>query len=1404
MPHVLHVSEIPLRSVALAVLALAMPITPSGNRQQGQGELTGIESIFEIGPLFQDRNGDGRIDYVDGHILLGGSPSDVEVAAAANIAARFGFETSAMNLPITTGRDGLTIAVGCSAMDRLGIRNNALGVDLEPGIGVVALHNRSTEPIVVVAGGDDAGTKAAALVLAARSPHIWDPEEATYADVVAAARNLLATAEIEDVEARAVRFVVEADAPGIHRLDLEVRVARGQFARAGEILRNAGIAKDADAGSHSLHFSGLRLLRIHLSAPGAEPAVIHISGDEEATVADSGSRPGGGAKEEIDLSNLYSSDGFLSDTDKNQIPDRVDVVLSACGDTSGATVDLAARIALETTGVTVPIAIPPGEIGDPKEQPPLVLIGSAHPLVRQLADEEKLVMPDLQPGEGWIQVLPKAFEDKSAMVILGADAAGLRRAIGQVAERLPHIWERGKDRTTLDNVEHDLWMALSSRSPIGQAATAVYKLDRLVARLEGVDLENAAVSVHVEKADESLGDFVRDRLQGRLRADQLTVEVDNLDVQNAQAIFDEEFDIYSEVDEFWNVFRSEVLTRVEAGQTINLETRLSEPPEIRERIRRQAMDELVASGADPATTTVTVLSAYKQGYSWLYDVVRPALEAHPIDSIVIRFAEIGAPEEWPQQAMYTPTRWLLEIFPIDEVLARELHLDLERIRFEKMPIGSPAYEVVATAPGGAEIYRETFAPKYVLRPYFDRFPDYEMARVTTGWITAIVGGDTMVDRRIVTDIERFWDHFQSQTLMQIYDYTMRNGDGKPRASDAPHFGELRVDVSLSEPDYQLGVDKEQIASMEALHEEIYFGVLHFYDVLGQMARGQGLSFPGRVIPIVRPKSDGGPGHAKITFTGFGAPSPMVKVSYTESGAYPREERRRIPPVDMERPVALSAKVSAGEWGLRQLGFRVQVDFEEDRREEFVLRTSARRVDGTITSAEQLTSILRIAGDLREAGLYREQLAYQEMGTVNLDTYWTHEFQRDSSASVILQANGEPAPFPNIATYREADYEWRGERLVQWDQPIHPREAAEILSRMATFPEATVYQAGESYLGKRIWALDLMKPNDASHWSQAKVSALKPTVMYSGREHANEVSSTSHLLRLAELILTDPAYADVLDSVNVVIHPITNADGAQLEHELHQITPDHMVHAAYLGSLGVGPTAGQNEDDPIYPEAKVRPLLWNTWLPDIYMNPHGYPSHEWVQIFSEYAAWVRTRATESRSWWGMRGWFMPRFNYVDSPDFPDHKAAAFEIRDRITERINGIAEMRDLNRRAYDRYRRYAFAFDKENFKLDFADSVLIYTSITGSSGESREALSNPNVTIWSATTEAPDETAYGEWMELMAIAGLECNEAVLQYLVEATHEIERTKEAFASGMTFKVHRPRPGSVEDVEASENPN
>ena len=363
--------------------------------------------------------------------------------------------------------------------------------------------------------------------------------------------------------------------------------------------------------------------------------------------------------------------------------------------------------------------------------------------------------------------------------------------------------------------------------------------------------------------------------------------------------------------------------------------------------------------------------------------------------------------------------------------------------------------------------------------------------------------------------------------------------------------------------------------------------------------------------------------------------------------------------------------------------------------------------------------------------------------------------------------------------------------------------------MSTFEEATVYKVGESYLGKDIWAMDLLPPMPGTHWSHAKMTTLKPTIVYSGRQDANEVSSTSHLLKLAELLLTDKAFKEKLKKVNVVIHPITNADGAQLAYDLYKITPDHMLHAGYLGPLGVS-LVTRWDSDPVYPESRVRPLLWRTWLPDIFLNPHGYPSHEWVQLFSEYAAWVRNRVTEGRDWQQMRGWFITSFNYLDDPKYPRHKTAAFEIRELITEHINAVPEIREFNRRAYDRYRRYGHEHDSENFRMDFTNDVLIYTAIKGDKADpgtrntsgDNFVVRRPKVTIFYGVTEAPDETAYGDWMKFTATMGVQWDKANLEYLVRGPHVVERKGTPFFGGVALSMSRERPPKADGTAGTED--
>ena len=154
--------------------------------------------------MLQDRNGDGVVDFVNARIVLGEKPSAADVSAAADVAARFGFETMAMNLPLLSGPeaaesrgsgssagDTTAFIIGSDGARRMGATLPAATRTLRPGDGMVVTTTARGEPAVMVLGGDAAGTMAAAELLAGRLPRVWDPKGPTLANVVDEVKSVL-------------------------------------------------------------------------------------------------------------------------------------------------------------------------------------------------------------------------------------------------------------------------------------------------------------------------------------------------------------------------------------------------------------------------------------------------------------------------------------------------------------------------------------------------------------------------------------------------------------------------------------------------------------------------------------------------------------------------------------------------------------------------------------------------------------------------------------------------------------------------------------------------------------------------------------------------------------------------------------------------------------------------------------------------------------------------------------------------------------------------------------------------------------------------------------------------------------------------------------------------------------
>ena len=1447
-----------LTSLGLTLL-LAVPSGLSGqDTANSVVPPTDVRDVLATGYILEDRNGDEVVDFVNVRIVLPASPGEAHVTAAANLAARLGYETSAMDLGLTnTGVEDASryevpvILIGGSAAEEGTAR-------LAPGLGALSFlpeSERFTRGGLQITGYDATGLIAAAEYASGRYPSVWEIEGDSYGDVAERITTFLEQRDVQVDRLTLDRIIVDAAQPGVRRLVATVGVSdSASFARAEAALDSdssvdAGDAPDAppDPGPDSdpdldavrdpdadsapagdredeerldrgdLEFADLHRIDVVLSGPDATLTLRLLPDEPNETVVRA--TPSAPDVSDFTLSDLYTIRGLFSDTNEDLVPDRVDAYVSLHGaDAPSGPVELAARIGLESAGIRLPLVRTAGQDDYPEMLGFPILFGLGHYQTERLREDDRLHTPDAGSNEGFIEMVPDAFEDAHGLVISGSDAQGLAAVSDYVSRRLPYLWEYGKGEYRLEDVETEVRRFVQAREAPGQLSLAIHKLRTWLDRLETADqstdpqdagsgdssgdspVESIELEISAEHIPDGLGSWLQDLVEERFPAAEASVATYATGFGVGDTIFQQEMDFPWEVDTFREAFAAEVFPRIGPGSEGRIQVRVSEPPELRRALEAEIMSDLESQGGDPNDFEVEVLSAYKQGFSWLNDSVLPRLQGMAIEGIEIAYHTLKESEEVRWQRVASPTRWLQELYPIDAVLARDLGIAESAITFVPRVDDDPIYTVTVQGTDGDILFEDSFTPKYVVRPFFDLFPEYEQIRVTTGWVTADIDGQTLLDRRIETDPETFWDVLQTDTYQRIVDYVMDIQQGRPSSANAPYYDEFRIDLRMSEPNYRIGVDEEVISSLEALHEDLYFETLTLFNLIGGRYGAGPMNYGGRILPYIDPSGAGQPGHATISFTGKERAIPELEMTVTRADSDPETQRYRLSSLPVDPPKLRGVAVRQqnqdaderddgdgdGDEGLSRMLFEVVVSDSTDRYEEFQNRSSEENIDRSFLSVELLSGMVEALDDLHQEGMIEEALSFDRVA--ELAFRFTLEDSTAFTRMVSLPRSRSPASTDNPVLLDEG-FRFDGERMVQWETPIPPSESDEVLAKLNTFPGVDVYYMTRSFLGQNVYAVDFLPPVDAEFVSQAKLNALKPTLLLSGRQHANEVSSTSHILRLGELLATDSTYSDLLKKVNVVLHPITNADGARLAVGMQETNPDFMLHAGYLGALGVDVASGQNSDDPIYPESKVRPRLWEAWLPDIYINMHGYPTHEWVQYFAGYSAWVRSRNGGQRDWWSPRGWFIPGFNWVDDDEYEDITTAQFAILDSVAASITGEPSVEEMNQRLYARYRKYG-AQDVENFREYFHNGMLISLALTGQE-VSGNGPTNPRIMYFSTTTEAPDETARGEWLQLVATAGLTHSSALLRYLATGENRIERESSENEGFVTRSVFRKKP-------------
>jgi len=848
-------------------------------------------NVYKPGYLLQDTNGDDIIDHVKTRIIIPQSFSEAEMTSAANMGARLGYETTALDLDILDiGPERekvyeipvIIISQERDFLQKNGVKTQEMDTRLKPGQGEIIFippNGTFQKGGAAVTGYDDSGLLAAAAYFSGRYPSIWGIDDENIDDLAEKFMKFFKQEKISIDFIQPQTMIIENNNPGIKKIILQIFISDinsfDSAVHAVEGKDNEGLKTNENSQEkkilnrikpNDLVLNGIDNIEMLIQCR-EKSRTVHLYPEKPWKIAVpdvyTASVP-----EDMSLSQLFTLKGLLKDIDQDFIPDTVNAYVSIGGkECPEGLVNLALRTGLETAGMRFPFVIIGGEILSEEKSGIPILYGKNHYQIQQLKKKNKLLILANTEKTGTIQFIPEVLGKTGSLVVTGTDREGMLAVTDYLAKRFPYLWDYGKGNYRLEDVETEVRRFFQVKSPAGLAAASLYKLEKWLSRIEDKSIDKLDIELDLKELPAGLDDLVTEIVREKFPRADVNLKLNQTGYGLGKLIFSEDMEIPWEVDEFWNLFDRSILPNLKPDSSGEIIVRVSESPEIRQKIRQEIENRLEAKGISLESIDITVLCAYKQGLSWLYDSVLPKIKNKKVGSIKIRYHNLRDSDEIRWQTVQANTRWLQEIFPIDILLARELKLPESVITFTSTREKDPIYTVEVLDKSGGLILQDSFDPKYVVRPFFDLFPEYENVRVTTGWVFAGIDGKILVDQRIKTDAEKFWDFLQKNIYRKVLDYFMDIQEGNPLPENAPYFDEFRVDLSLSEPNYRIGVDEEVISSTEALHEDVLFHTLAFFNRIGGRYDLGSLHYPGRILPHIHSIQSGGPGKVRLVFTG---------------------------------------------------------------------------------------------------------------------------------------------------------------------------------------------------------------------------------------------------------------------------------------------------------------------------------------------------------------------------------------------------------------------------------------------------------------------------------------------------------------------------------------------------------
>ncbi len=1321
-----------------------------------------LSSVLEKGWLLQDKNQDGFVDFIDCKIVISDNPSVEIVRSASEIAFRISFESEGITPPILFTESELgkkfyfcnLIFLGDSKIHRKFLEKIGKSYDCPENSGVLEFIESKDGDILSIRGSNDESILYAVKNFFSRFPYLWEiygrktgttfesikndiekyfkeigiePEKILFRKAVYENKDAIRKMEKTGKE---LEFY-EADTGEVKLLDIEIYFKNKEnFEKGIDSLNSLKESQKWGEGTKTLVYPGISRLELNLSFLNQNKKIIlERIGFPERMLSRRLSpelvkqKPKPKAKE-MSFSNLFTKEGLIKEEEKGVEKLDSRIVLSE-EDFSPSAAEIAFRLGLESIGITMPITIIDEEIKNFDEidfNP--VIIGEKNRLTKYLLKSGKLRMPELKKNEGYIAIVPKAFNDFTAIVFTG----NIKNASLYFVKNLPFLWRKGKDGVEIFKIEDDINSFFKLKNIEGQLSLVGKHLRDFVQKNPLKNIESLKIDIFVDGMVSQPEKLFDELFKGK------DVKIDFVSRKEGKKVFEIEKEISYEVDEFWKVWKEEALEKLNPGKKIKIDIRLSEPPEIRESIKEKILKELENRRFKKDDISLNVLCSYKQGFSWIVDDVIPKLKGKDVKSIQITFPYKKV-QIAPAKFQEEPTRWLSELYPVDEIISRELNLPMNSINFEREEMEEPVYRITVYENEGI-IFKDSFSPFIAKRHYLDKFPSWGEVTITQGGLLIEEDGKEIFRKIIKSDLQQFWEFYQREILEKLHEHIMKKAGNKPTIEKQPFFHTLKVELFASEPDYRLGIDEEMITSLESIHDEIYFGTLDFLEatlykeklILDEKEIQKRFNASGKIFPVIYPSAPGKPAKAKILLTDYPAPKPKVHFKWKDLKGIDREEEVILQPLSLELCKGRGTKIREDE--VSSLEIYLKFSKEENA-----------------VAFDMIESLKR----LREKGFLRDFCASNNLEEIVLNFHF--EFLQSSNSFKIFPLEGKiPHEFKK--------------NLIKFDHVTSPEEVSGISEILGTLPGIYTYKLWKSYEGRDIPVMEINLPSPSEVASRNKFILRKPTILFTGRQHGNEVSSTSYLIKLAELLATDEKWKEYLKKINVVIHPMENPDGAALAYELQKITPHFCLHAGRYTSLGADVSTQIRNPETLITEALFRNFLYERWKPDIYLNLHGYPSHEWVQQFSGYTPYL------FRQYWIPRGWYA-FITHLEHPGYPFHSEASKVLLEYINKEINSLEEI-FINKNQYQRYVRWAERWQPHIHFLEVHGETNLY--FDRRSSRASKPSSRRDLTFWEAVTEGMDETAQNGWLNFVCLEGLYFVKAHLDFLKNSKILFHREEE----------------------------